>query len=78
MQYVFMRLEIDLYLEMGSLLCLGNRVASERTNDRMKSAVLIKIIYQKVYWTIKSHLECNKGEYTTRFYTHTVQAHTQS
>lgn len=46
-----------------SSLCRFNRLVSERTNGKMKSAMLIKIIYQKVYSTITNHLECNKGEY---------------
>lgn len=76
MQYVFMCLEIDLYLGMCfMLLCLGIWLASKRTNDKMQSAVLIKIIYQKVCWTIKSHLECNKGKHNTFMYVPPTHVH---
>lgn len=65
-QYVITRLWIGLLGNVCFLsLCRLNRLVSERTNGKIKSTMLIKIIYQNVYQTITNHLECNKGEYNT-------------
>lgn len=63
-QYVVTCLWIALLVNAYcSSLYRVNRLVSERTNGKMKSTMLIKIIYQKVCATITNHLEYNNGEY---------------